>query len=80
MSIKLVLVERHTVLVEKTFDWSEEEIIEAFGSVDDFWEEFGDDTDEFNQFFWDSEPVSQEEDWISDRKGYTDYEWKEVDE
>ena len=72
--VRLVLTEWHSVRVDKTYDLEENDLVEAFGSMDAFWEAYVDETDEFWQYMWDSD-YDREEDWVSDRKGYTETEW-----
>ena len=76
--MKLIKKERHTVIVRKTIDISEEALIEEFGSVEAAQSAYADETDQWNDFLFEAEDeffVDSDEDWISDRKGYTEVEY-----
>ena len=55
------------VIVTKQYEIDDEEIIEAFGSIDKFLEEM-EDSDEWYDFMNEAD-YDREENWISDNKG-----------
>ena len=75
--MKLKKTEIHQVIVTKHYEIDDEEIVEAFGSVDKFLEEM-EDSDEWHDFMNEAD-YDREENWISDNKGYTEESW-EVEE
>ena len=75
--MKLKKTEIHQVIVTKQYEIDDEEIVEAFGSIDKFLEEMEDSDEWYN--FMNKADYDREENWISDNKGYTEESW-EVEE
>ena len=77
--MKLIKTERHTVIVKKFIEIPEEDLIEEFGSVENAQTAFDDFSEEWTDFMFELEGeyvADTEEDWISDRKGYTEVDWE----
>ena len=73
--MKLKKVEVHQVVVTKYFEFDEDEIIENFGSLEQFYEDM-EETEEWWDFVNDAECDDRQEDWVSDNKGFTEEHWE----
>lgn len=94
--MKVKKIEYHKVDCHFTYDIPEEDIIETFGSTDRFKEivshlgsewntKMGapptdEEYDKFMEFIIDYDYDDREDDWVSDRKGYTDVEYEILEE
>lgn len=71
--------EYHQMTSTLTYDICEDDIIEAFGSIENFTDNMIEHSDEFYEFMMDHD-YDREDDLWTDRKGGYDVDWDIVDE
>ena len=79
MSIIVEKKEYHQMTSTLTYDICEDDIIAAFGSVENFTDHMFEHSDKFHEFMMDHD-YDREDDLWTDRKGGYDVDWDIVDE
>ena len=67
--------EYHQMTSTMTYDLNEEDIVDAFGSIDEFLEHFNEESDEFWEFMQEHD-YDREDDLWTDRKGGYEVDWE----
>jgi hypothetical protein len=78
-SLKITKIEYHRVNSYFNYDIPIEDIIEEFGSMEKFEDNYYDETEEFWDFMMNYD-YEREDDFWTDRKGGYEVEWKMEDE
>lgn len=73
-------IEYHQMTSTLTYEFSDEEIIEEFGSLEEFQTAMAEETDEFFEFMHAGHDYDREDDIWTDRKGGYDVEYEIVEE
>lgn len=71
--------EYHQMTSTMTYDLNEDDIIDAFGSIDAFLEHFNEESDKFQEFIQEHD-YDREDDLWTDRKGGYEVDWEIEDE
>lgn len=71
--------EYHQMTSTMTYELNEDDIVEAFGSIEDFLEHYNEESDEFQEFMYEHD-YDREDDLWTDRKGGYEVDWEIDDE
>jgi len=71
--------EYHQMTSTMTYELNEDDIVEAFGSIEEFLEHYNEESDEFQEFMQDFD-YDREDDLWTDRKGGYEVDWEIEDE